>query len=147
MEIPTTGLVFKDGAGLSHDNRVNAATIAKLLKVIHSTPELEVIYNGLPVAGESGTLKNRFVKDAPTAVGLIHAKTGWINTSVSLAGFVQTTEKQYIFAIIASGLRSNESNRASARIAIDKLLATIAKPQVITEPVSVEPTPELTPTN
>jgi D-alanyl-D-alanine carboxypeptidase len=147
MEIPTTGLVFKDGAGLSHENRVNASTIAKLLKVIHSTPELEVIYNGLPVAGESGTLKNRFVKDAPTAVGLIHAKTGWINTSVSLAGFVQTREKQYIFAIIASGLRSRESNRASARIAIDKLLATIAKPQVITEPVSVESTPELTPTN
>ncbi len=147
MDIPTSGLVFRDGAGLSHDNRVNAATIAKLLKVIHTTPELEVIYQGLPVAGESGTLKNRFVKDAPTAVGLIRAKTGWINTSVSLAGFVQTSEKQYIFAIIASGLRSRESYRASARVAIDKLLATIAKPQVVSETLPIEPTPEPTPTN
>lgn len=128
MDIPTSGLIFKDGAGLSHDNRVTVSTVAKLLKVIHTDAKYEAIYRGLPVAGESGTLKNRFVKDAPSAVGLIHAKTGWINTSVSLAGFVQTSEKQYIFAIIASGLPSRESVRASARVAIDKLLATIAKP-------------------
>ena len=130
MEIPTDDLNFVDGAGLSHDNRVTAETVVRLLKVIHSTPGLVDITAGLPTAGETGTLRHRFLKAGASAAGLVRAKTGWINSSVALAGFVQAGEEQYSFAIIASGLRNRESYRASARLAIDKLLATIAKPYV-----------------
>ena len=130
MQIPTDGLNFVDGAGLSHENRVTAESVARLLRAIHSTPALADIYQGLPTAGETGTLRHRFLKAGSSAAGLVRAKTGWINTSVALAGFVQVGEEQYDFAIIASGLRNRESYRASARQAIDKLLATIAKPYV-----------------
>jgi D-alanyl-D-alanine carboxypeptidase len=128
MNVPASGLVIKDGAGLSHETRISTRTIAELLVRIKSDPSLSVIYDGLPLAGVSGTLKNRFTKDAPSAVGLIKAKTGWINTTVSLAGFVDSGENNYAFAVIADHLPNRESARQSARIAIDKMLATIAKP-------------------
>jgi len=128
LNVPAAGLVIKDGAGLSHETRISARTIGELLVKIRSDASLKTIYEGLPLAGETGTLKNRFTKDAPTAVGLIKAKTGWINTTVSLAGFVNSGENDYAFAVIADHLPNRESIRQSARIAIDKMLATIAKP-------------------
>ena len=128
LEIPAPGLVVKDGAGLSHDTRISARTIAELLLKIRNEQSLETIYMGLPVAGISGTLKHRFTKDAPAGVGLIKAKTGWINTTVSLAGFVSVGDTDYVFAVIADHLANRESVRQAAREAIDKMLATIAKP-------------------
>lgn len=128
LEIPAPGLVVKDGAGLSHDTRISARTIAELLLKIRNDQSLETIYMGLPVAGISGTLKHRFTKDAPAGVGLIKAKTGWINTTVSLAGFVSVGDTDYVFAVIADHLANRESVRQAAREAIDKMLATIAKP-------------------
>ena len=102
-----------------------------LLIKIKSDPDLKVIYDGLPVAGKTGTLERRFVKDAPSAVGLIKAKTGWINSSVSLAGFVEVGSEEYVFAVIADKVTPRETNRALARKAIDKMLATIAKPSAV----------------
>ena len=142
LGVPAPGLVVKDGAGLSHENRISARTIAELLTKIKNEPNLQTIYQGLPLAGVSGTLKNRFVKDAPTAVGLIKAKTGWINTTVSLAGFISAGDKDYVFTVIADRLINRESVRQSARIAIDKMLATIAKPIPGAPPI--EPAPEST---
>ena len=59
---------------------------------------------------------------------MLKAKTGWINTSVSLAGYVEVGTEQYVFAVIADQVTPRETNRALARKAIDKMLATIAKP-------------------
>ena len=150
MKIPAAGLVVKDGAGLSHSTRISARTIGELLVAVKSDPSLQVIYEGLPLAGVSGTLRNRFTKDAPSAVGLVKAKTGWINSTVSLAGFVNVGEGDYVFAVIADRLANKESIRQSARVAIDKMLATIAKPTPGVAPETVPlPAPEatLTPSN
>jgi len=147
LNIPAPGLVVKDGAGLSHDTRISARTVADLLVKIKSEPSLEVIYSGLPLAGVSGTLRNRFTKDAPTAVGLVKAKTGWINSTVSLAGYVNVGEKDYVFAVIADHLANRESIRQSARVAIDKMLATIAKPAPGAAPIEPAPEASLLPSN
>ena len=128
MGISTDGLQVFDGNGLSHDTKISTRTIADLLLKIKSDPALNVIYEGLPLAGKTGTLKTRFVNDAPKAVGLVKAKTGWINTSVSLAGYVNVGQEQYVFAVIADHVKPYERYRAQAREAIDKMLATIAKP-------------------
>jgi D-alanyl-D-alanine carboxypeptidase len=126
LGVTHTGLEVFDGNGLSHDTRVSASTIEQLLIKIKSTPELDVIYKGLPTSGKTGTLQNRFVTDAPAAVNLIHAKTGWINTTVSLAGFVKAGQKDYVFTIIDNHVKNSEYYRGLARIAIDKALAAIA---------------------
>ena len=129
LGIDYTGLAVQDGNGLSHATRIKASTIAELLLKIKERPELQVIYNGLPLAGKTGTLKDRFIKDAPKAVGLVKAKTGWINTTVSLAGFVDVGAQQYVFTIIQDHVKNNEFYRQKTRETIDKMLATIARPK------------------
>lgn len=128
LEVDSTGLSVADGSGLSHDNRVSARTIAQLLWKIRVEPQFQAIYDGLPVAGKSGTLKKRFKKYGKSAKGLIRAKTGWINTSVTMAGYVEVGNNEYIFAVIANHIKPTEKSRDLARRAIDKMLATVAKP-------------------
>ena len=128
MGVTTAGLEIYDGSGLSKANRVSARTVAELLVKIKDNPIYSAIYDGLPLAGISGTLRKRFVEDAPTAVGLVKAKTGWINGTVSLAGYVTVGEGQYVFAVIADRISPTEPRRKAARETIDKMLAPIAKP-------------------
>jgi D-alanyl-D-alanine carboxypeptidase/D-alanyl-D-alanine-endopeptidase (penicillin-binding protein 4) len=124
----STGLKVKDGSGLSHDDRVTARTMAELLWKIRVEPQFQSIYDGLPVAGKSGTLKKRFKKYGKSAKGLIRAKTGWIDTSVTMAGYVEVGNNEYVFAIIANHVKPTETSRNLARHTIDKMLATVAKP-------------------
>jgi D-alanyl-D-alanine carboxypeptidase/D-alanyl-D-alanine-endopeptidase (penicillin-binding protein 4) len=123
-----TGLAIYDGNGLSKQTRISARTIGELLVKIQATPELNIISEGLPLAGKTGTLQTRFVTDAPKAVGLVQAKTGWINGTVSLAGYVNVRDKKYVFAVIANRIHPSEYYRQLARQTIDKMLATIALP-------------------
>jgi len=125
--IPSDGLVIKDGNGLSHDTRVSVRQIADLLLVIKATPKFGVIYDGLPTAGETGTLKDRFVKDAPNAVGLVHAKTGTLSTTISLAGYVTVGPEQYVFVVVADHIHKHNVDAVAAMTTIDKMLGTIAR--------------------
>ena len=127
LDVDYAGLSVKDGSGLSHDDRVSARTIAELLWKIRIEPEFQSIYDGLPVAGESGTLKDRFKKSGKSAKGLVKAKTGWINTSVTLAGYVEVGNNEYVFAVIANSVTTTENSRDLARKTIDKMLAMVAK--------------------
>jgi serine-type D-Ala-D-Ala carboxypeptidase/endopeptidase (penicillin-binding protein 4) len=128
LGVGSTGLRVKDGSGLSHGNRVSVRTVAELLWKIRIEPQFQAIYDGLPVAGKSGTLVNRFKKSGKSAAKLVRAKTGWINTSVSLAGYVEVENNEYIFAVIANHIKPTESSRELARQTIDKMLATVARP-------------------
>jgi len=125
--IPSDGLVIKDGNGLSHDTRVSVRQIADLLLVIKATPKFGVIYAGLPTSGKTGTLKDRFVKDAPNAVGLVHAKTGTLSTTISLAGYVTVGPQQYVFVVVADHIRKLNVDAVAAMTTIDKMLGTIAR--------------------
>ena len=128
LGVPSSGIHIYDGNGLSHLTRVTVRQVAELLLAIKGNPKFKVILDGLPTAGKTGTLKNRFLRDAPSAVGLVHAKTGWINTTVSLAGFVTVGANEYIFAIVANHIHNLESARQAARVTIDQMLGSIAKP-------------------
>ena len=128
LRVPSTGIHIYDGNGLSHRTRVTVRQVADLLLAIKGNPKFKVILDGLPTAGKTGTLKNRFIDDAPNAVGLVHAKTGWIDNTVSLAGFVTVGANEYIFAIVANRIHNRESARQAARVTIDQMLGSIAKP-------------------
>ena len=128
LGVDSTGLKVFDGSGLSRENRISARIVAELLLKIRNEPQYQAVYEGLPLSGKTGTLKNRFQESAATAKGLVKAKTGWINTSVTLAGYVEAGESEYVFAVIANRLTPTEYSRDRARKIIDKMLATIAKP-------------------
>ncbi|MEN9324585.1 MAG: hypothetical protein RL414_339 [Actinomycetota bacterium] len=140
LNIDSKGLIVKDGAGLSHDTRISARIISQLLIRVKNDPTLALIHESLPTSGVSGTLRRRYITTAPEGVGLIKAKTGWINSTVSLAGYVTVGEKEYVFAVIADHLANKESVRQQARIAIDRMLASIASPAplIVTPSAQVE---------
>lgn len=129
FNIPSHGLVIKDGDGLSHATRVSTRQIVDLLLVIKNNPKYQVIYQGLPTSGETGTLKDRFVTDAPGAIGLVHAKTGTLDTTIALAGFVTSGPQQYAFAIVADHIHNHIADANAAMTTIDEMLGTIAKPE------------------
>jgi len=131
LGVNSKGLNAIDGSGLSRNNRVSARTIVELLSKIRTEPKFQAIYDGLPVSGETGTLRKRYHDFGSAAKGLVKAKTGWINTSVTLAGYVEAGESEYVFAVIASDVNPTENSRDRARKIIDKMLATIAKPVVL----------------
>ena len=125
LGVDSTGLKVEDGSGLSKANRVSATTIVQLLMKIRNNPRFESIYDGMPVAGLTGTLQNRFVETAPQAIGHVHAKTGWVNHSVTMAGYVDDGETEYAFAILADGITPTLKARKSARATMDRLLGVI----------------------
>ena len=128
LGVNSTGLKVLDGSGLSRENRISARTVAELLLKIRNEPQFQAVYDGLPLSGKTGTLKKRFQEYGSAAKGLVKAKTGWINTSVTLAGYVEAGESEYVFAVIANRVTPTENSRDRARNIIDKMLATIAKP-------------------
>jgi D-alanyl-D-alanine carboxypeptidase/D-alanyl-D-alanine-endopeptidase (penicillin-binding protein 4) len=81
----------------------------------------------MPVGGLTGTLRKRFVDTAPNAIGHVHAKTGWVNHSVTMAGYVDDGENEFAFAILADGISPSWSARKKARETMDRLLGVIVK--------------------
>ena len=142
LGIDTKGMKLVDGSGLSGANRVSAVTVSQLLLKIRSEPQLKVVYDSLPVGGESGTLIGRYHTTAPQAVGIVKAKTGSTRHTVSLAGYTSSGEKEYVFVVIADGVGRTKRSQNAARSAIDRMLGTITKPVVIgLTPPTVENNP------
>jgi len=123
--VNSEGLKAKDGSGLDKANRLSTQTVVELLVKIKDNPKYQAIYEGLPVAGKSGTLKKRFIEDGPEAVGKVKAKTGWLRNTVTLAGYAKSADKEYVFAIMADGITPTLSSRNKARAAMDRLLEAI----------------------
>jgi PBP4 family serine-type D-alanyl-D-alanine carboxypeptidase len=117
-----------DGSGLSKQNRVTAKSIAELLIKIRNNPTYESVYAGLPVGGVSGTLQKRFLETAPHAVGLVRGKTGTLSGTVSLAGYVDSEDRQYVFVVIADKIPRRYSASERARDTVDRILGKIAAP-------------------
>jgi D-alanyl-D-alanine carboxypeptidase len=132
-----------DASGLSTENKVTAHVLAQLLYKIHSDPVLSQLIDGLPVGGQSGTLQTRYIKTAPDAVGLVKAKTGTLTGTVSLAGYVQSGDREYAFAIIADRIGRSNSASDRARKTLDRYLAKIAAPLAIPVPESATVTTEV----
>lgn len=123
LQVPTAGIVIRDGSGLSDLNAVPASVINLVVKkVIAREGNLTYVEAGLPVAGESGTLAGRFTGDNAIARGYVVAKTGWIDTSYSLGGYVTANDGTlllFTFYAIGEGISSD------ARQALDTLATAV----------------------
>ena len=141
LEIDSSKLVVKDASGLSKENRITASLVGQLLYKLRKDEKMKYIFEFLPISGISGTLESRFLTTAPTAIGLVHAKTGTLNGTVSLAGFVESEDREYVFVTIADEIQRGTRSSDKARDAIDRILGRIAAPNIPTEISEVEPTP------
>ena len=130
LAIGIDGLKIEDGSGLSKNNRVSSRTVVEVLAKTRNQFQFKSLYKGMPTSGKTGTLKPRFKKTAPEAVGLVRAKTGWVNGTVTLAGYVTSGEKEYVFAVLADRIPWTYSGRERARAAIDRMIGSIAAPKI-----------------
>jgi D-alanyl-D-alanine carboxypeptidase len=128
FELDASKVVVKDASGLSRKNRVTAKQVAELLIKIREEGKYAPVVNGLPIGGISGTLQKRFVKTAPNAVGLVKAKTGTLNGTANLAGYVESGQHEYAFVVIADKLPRTYSAGERARAIVDRILGKIAAP-------------------
>ena len=128
FELDSSKIVVKDASGLSRKNRVTAKQVGQLLVKIHHDEKYAPVINGLPIGGLTGTLKDRFIKTAPNAVGLVKAKTGTLNGTVNIAGYVESDTHEYAFVIIADKLPRSYTASQRARAFVDRILGKIAAP-------------------
>lgn len=116
--IDTAALTILDGSGLSPKNAVPASYVAQLMvQVREDVQGLGVIYDSLPISGQSGTLASRFTGDNAIARGAVVAKTGWIGGGYTLAGVINAKDGTPLtFAFYALGEVTD-----SARNALDTI--------------------------
>ena len=137
FEIDDRKLVVADASGLSKKNKITAKLMGELLYKIRKEEKYALLYDSLPIGGVSGTLENRFTTTAPSAVGLVRAKTGTLNGTATLAGYVQSTDREYIFVTLADDIAKGNAALNKARAAIDRVLGRIAAPNIPAEIIAV----------
>jgi len=139
LQIDASKLVVKDASGLSKSNKVTAKMIGELLYKLRKDARFTGLHPVLPVSGVSGTLNDRFIETAPSAVGLVRAKTGSLNGTATLAGYVESSDREYVFVTLADQIPRGYTSLKKARAAIDKILGRIAAPNI---PAEISPLPQ-----
>jgi D-alanyl-D-alanine carboxypeptidase len=138
LEIDHSKLVAIDASGLSKKNKITAQLMGQFLYKIHKDEKYFFLHDSLPIGGVSGTLQDRFSTTAPNAVGLVRAKTGTLNGTATLAGYVQSTDREYVFVTLADDIAKGNAALNKARAAIDRVLGRIAAPNI---PAEIIPAP------
>ena len=86
-------LFVQDASGLSRNSLLAPAVVNDLLELIEEGyGDFELIEAGLSLSAQSGSLSSRFTGSQSDAAGQIQAKTGWIRTGYSLAGFIDAAD-------------------------------------------------------
>jgi len=112
-----------DGSGLSRHNLVSPDAIVQTLQAMAKSPEADAYRASLPVAGVSGTLKNRF-RDTP-AQGIVQAKTGTVTGVAALSGYLNAPGFQpLVFSIIVN---QSDQSAVTTRQAIDKIVLLLTR--------------------
>jgi D-alanyl-D-alanine carboxypeptidase/D-alanyl-D-alanine-endopeptidase (penicillin-binding protein 4) len=96
--VDLTGSTVADGSGLALENRVTCGLLVELLERPGTG---EVLRRSLAVAGEVGTLADRFA--GTPLVGHLRAKTGSLTSVAALAGRVEDDDGAFTFAYLVNG--------------------------------------------
>lgn len=117
LGVPVAGVRLLDGSGLSRADAVPARSLAAVLAAAAGPrPGLRSLLSGLPVAGFSGTLADRFV-GAPAA-GVVRAKTGTLTGVSALAGVAYDADGAVlVFVVLADRVPAT----GPARLALDRV--------------------------
>ncbi|GGI67504.1 hypothetical protein GCM10011581_00430 [Saccharopolyspora subtropica] len=124
------GTTMADASGLSLNDRTTPSLLAALLAAATTpaSPEgtlaprsarLRGLLPGLPIAGGTGSLDDRYLNSAGR--GWVRAKTGTLDGANSLAGTVVTEDGR----LLVFALMSNGTSPVVARPALDKIVDTL----------------------
>lgn len=119
---------IEDGSGLSRTNAIPLALLTGALRVAASPehPELRSLLTGLPVAGFTGSLDERFGGTGTRAgSGYVRAKTGTLTGVHSLAGLVRGRTGTLLAFVLATD-SAVPSKPLDARAALDRAASALA---------------------
>lgn len=127
LGVPTAGTKLVGGSGLADGSLVTARALTRLLVLAASPgqPELRQVISGLPVAGASGTMADRFTGSAQQGgLGVVRAKTGTLQGVNALAGLVVDADGRLLaFAVLADKTGATPA----ARTALDNVGVALAR--------------------
>ena len=114
-----TGLTLLDSCGLAKGDKVPARLLAQIMARAAGADGGTVgrdLLTALPVGALDGTLSDRYV--GTSAAGVVRAKTGSLDQTVSLTGTIVTTDGRLLaYSVIIDGFP--EGGMWSARTAMD----------------------------
>ena len=119
-KVAVEDIQIADGSGLSRTDFVSPEAFARALAYAAQSNYGQVFADSLPIAGTDGTLGGRLYN----VKGRILAKTGTITYVNSLAGFAQSDDEIFAFAIIANNI--TRTKNGGVRI-IDKIAQSLVK--------------------
>ncbi len=126
LGLATWRLRLVDGSGLSSHNRLTADSLTEILDIALGDPRLDALIDGLPVAGRSGTLINRFAAPpASCARGDVAAKTGSLTGVSTLAGVTEGKDGAWRSFAIMVNQRPSAYPTSATSLAIDSLAAVV----------------------
>lgn len=122
-QIDLTGVTILDGSGLSRSNQASAKSLVSALSYASKTDgSAWTNLSGLPVAGISGTLVDRYDVGEPGR-GTVRAKTGTLSKVVALSGtLVDASGDVLIFTFIANEVPSGTKQGEAALDEVVKAL-------------------------
>ncbi|WP_296676496.1 D-alanyl-D-alanine carboxypeptidase/D-alanyl-D-alanine-endopeptidase [Novosphingobium sp.] len=119
--IARTAYDFSDGSGMSTYNRISPRAAVGLLTWGKGQPWGQTWRSSFPIGGVDGTLKRRFA--GTPLQGKVWAKTGTLNATNALSGYVQgASGREMAFSILANDVPDD----ASAVPIIDAVLLAVA---------------------
>ncbi|GAA0951199.1 hypothetical protein GCM10009554_52250 [Kribbella koreensis] len=128
LGLDLTGARIEDGSGLSRTNQVPLEVLAGAVRVAASedNPQLRHLLTGLPIAGFTGSLRERFAgPGTATGTGMVRAKTGTLTGVHSLAGYAR--DKSGTLLVFAVATDSAPPAKAlDARAALDRVTSALA---------------------
>ncbi len=117
LGVPLADGALKDGSGLDRGNRVTCANLVSAL-ALADRPELATLHDGLPVAGQNGTLFDQFV--GTSLAGNFRGKTGSLDGVTGLTG-VFDQGRRIRFAFLDNG-SFTETQGGAIRVQIGEII-------------------------
>jgi serine-type D-Ala-D-Ala carboxypeptidase/endopeptidase (penicillin-binding protein 4) len=143
LGVPVEGLALLDGSGLDHTNRVTCTTLLAVLGR-GARPEFRALWDGLAVAGQSGTLADQFL--GSPLEGKLRGKTGSLTGVSGLAAVIDTGRTVW-FAFLANGNFDGDAGAKGVRRRAAEMIGTFpdAPPADQLVPTPSAPTPSREP--
>jgi serine-type D-Ala-D-Ala carboxypeptidase/endopeptidase (penicillin-binding protein 4) len=114
-----------DGSGLSRRNWVTPTALVDTLQGMGRSPNALIYRDSLAIAGQNGTLKNRF-RDTPVA-GKLYGKTGFISGATALSGYLEAPD--YSPLVLSILINQFDQPLGEIQEALDEIVLLLAQLQ------------------
>lgn len=119
------GVQLYDGSGMAPRNVIPARSLAQLLRAVYKNNHLRADFmNSLPLAGRSGSLRNRLKNTR--AEGRLRAKSGSLEQVRAYSGYVPTRSGKWLsFSILINNYQGKSGSVNKKMMALMKGLAEL----------------------